>query len=49
MPSERVRLLLDEDSPFLEICPLAGHELGSSPTGSASTFPNLFFFFDLRF
>jgi len=35
LPRDRVNLLLDRDSPFLEICPLAGmHEGGIVPGGS---------------
>ena len=35
LPRQRVELLLDRDSPFLEICPLAGmHEGGVVPGGS---------------
>jgi acetyl-CoA carboxylase carboxyltransferase component len=35
LPRQRVELLLDRDSPFLEICPLAGnHEGGLVPGGS---------------
>ena len=35
LPRERVALLLDRDSPFLELCPLAGlHEGGKVPGGS---------------
>ena len=35
LPRQRVDLLLDRDSPFLEICPLAGcHEGGIVPGGS---------------
>lgn len=36
LPRRRVELLLDRDSPFLEICPLAGiHEAGSVPGGAS--------------
>lgn len=35
LPRQRVELLLDRDSPFLELCPLAGcHEGGIVPGGS---------------
>jgi len=35
LPRQRVELLLDRDSPFLELCPLAGcHEGGAVPGGS---------------
>ena len=35
LPRQRVEMLLDRDSPFLEICPLAGmHEGGVVPGGS---------------
>ena len=33
LPRERVELLLDRDSHFLELCPLAGHEIDGSRTG----------------
>lgn len=36
MPRERVELLLDEDSPFLEICPLAGIEQDGYAPGSTT-------------
>ncbi|MCA2980068.1 MAG: acyl-CoA carboxylase subunit beta [Myxococcaceae bacterium] len=35
LPRERVELLLDRDSPFLELCALAGHEVDSHTTGAA--------------
>jgi acetyl-CoA carboxylase carboxyltransferase component len=35
LPRQRIDLLLDRDSPFLELCPLAGlHEGGSVPGGA---------------
>ncbi len=34
-PRERIELLLDRDSHFLELCPLAGHEVESHTTGAA--------------
>ena len=34
LPRERVELLLDRDSPFLELCPLAGHEVDAHATGA---------------
>ena len=35
LPRQRVDLLLDRDSPFLELCPLAGlHESGTVPGGA---------------
>ena len=37
LPRERVELLLDRDSAFLELCPLAGHEVeGHAPGASVS-------------
>ena len=34
LPRQRIQLLLDRDSPFLELCPLAGvHEPGTIPGG----------------
>jgi acetyl-CoA carboxylase carboxyltransferase component len=35
LPRERVELLLDRDSHFLELCALAGHEVDSHTTGAA--------------
>ncbi|MEZ4255734.1 MAG: carboxyl transferase domain-containing protein [Polyangiales bacterium] len=35
LPRERIELLLDRDAPFLELCALAGHEVGSEHTGTA--------------
>jgi len=35
LPRERIELLLDRDSWFLELCPLAGHEVGEHATGAA--------------
>ncbi len=35
LPRERIELLLDPDSHFLELCALAGHDVGSEPTGAA--------------
>jgi acetyl-CoA carboxylase carboxyltransferase component len=34
LPMERVEALLDRDSWFLELCPLAGHEMSGENTGS---------------
>ncbi|MEZ4224459.1 MAG: carboxyl transferase domain-containing protein [Polyangiaceae bacterium] len=36
LPRERVELLLDRDSHFLELCPLAGHEVDGHTTGASS-------------
>ena len=33
LPRERIELLVDRDAPFLELCPLAGHEVRDSTTG----------------
>ena len=33
LPRERVELLLDRDSHFLELCPLAGHGVSGINTG----------------
>jgi acetyl-CoA carboxylase carboxyltransferase component len=35
LPRERIELLVDPDSHFLELCALAGHDVGSEPTGAA--------------
>jgi acetyl-CoA carboxylase carboxyltransferase component len=35
LPRERIELLLDRDSYFLELCPLAGHEVDNHTTGAA--------------
>ncbi len=35
LPRERIELLLDRDSYFLELCPLAGHEVENHTTGAA--------------
>jgi acetyl-CoA carboxylase carboxyltransferase component len=35
LPRERVELTLDRDSYFLELCPLAGHEVDNHTTGAA--------------
>jgi acetyl-CoA carboxylase carboxyltransferase component len=35
LPRERIELLLDRDSYFLELCPLAGHEVDGHTTGAA--------------
>ena len=35
LPRERIELLLDRDSHFLEICPLAGHDMGGVTTGGS--------------
>lgn len=35
LPRERVELLLDEDAPFLELCPIAGHDMRDQATGAA--------------
>ncbi|HLU68348.1 MAG TPA: carboxyl transferase domain-containing protein [Kofleriaceae bacterium] len=35
LPRERIDLLLDPDSHFLELCPLAGHEVSGHTTGAA--------------
>ncbi len=35
LPRERIEVLLDRDSHFLELCPLAGHEVDSHTTGAA--------------
>ncbi len=34
LPRERTQLLLDQDSPFLELCPLAGHEIANHAPGA---------------
>ena len=34
LPRDRVELLLDRDSPFLELCPLAGHAVDAHSTGA---------------
>jgi acyl-CoA carboxylase subunit beta len=36
LPRERVELLLDRDSHFLELCALAGHEVDGHATGASS-------------
>lgn len=38
LPRERIDLLLDEDSPFLEICPLAGVDQDDCVTGGTNIF-----------
>lgn len=35
LPRERIELLLDRDSHFLELCPLAGHGMGGVTTGGS--------------
>ncbi|MEW5739518.1 MAG: carboxyl transferase domain-containing protein [Myxococcota bacterium] len=35
LPRERIELVLDRDSYFLELCPLAGHEVDGHTTGAA--------------
>jgi acetyl-CoA carboxylase carboxyltransferase component len=35
LPRDRIELLLDRDSAFLELCPLAGHEVEQHTTGAA--------------
>jgi acyl-CoA carboxylase subunit beta len=35
LPRERIEAILDRDSPFLELCPLAGHEVDGNATGAA--------------
>ncbi|MFZ5443930.1 MAG: acyl-CoA carboxylase subunit beta [Myxococcota bacterium] len=35
LPRERVELLLDRDSAFLELCPLAGHEIDGHAPGAS--------------
>ncbi len=35
LPRERVELLLDQDAPFLELCPIAGHDIRDQSTGAA--------------
>lgn len=35
LPRERIELLLDRDSWFLELCPLAGHDVPGHSTGAA--------------
>ncbi len=35
LPRQRVELLLDRDSPFLELCALAGHDVDGHSTGAA--------------
>ena len=34
LPRERIELLLDRDAPFLELCPLAGHDVRDQTTGA---------------
>ncbi|HJR40152.1 MAG TPA: carboxyl transferase domain-containing protein, partial [Nocardioidaceae bacterium] len=34
LPRERIELLVDEDTPFLELCPLAGWGTDYTPGGS---------------
>ncbi len=36
LPRERIELLLDRDSPFLEVCPLAGYKVGGGIKPGAS-------------
>ncbi len=36
LPRQRLELLLDRDSYFLELCPLAGHEVDDHATGASS-------------
>src|SRR5687767_11030831 len=33
LPRERIELLLDRDSHFLELCPIAGYEMSGETTG----------------
>jgi acetyl-CoA carboxylase carboxyltransferase component len=35
LPRERIELMLDRDSYFLELCPLAGHDVDNHTTGAA--------------
>src|SRR6266545_1533377 len=35
LPRERVELLLDRDSYFLELCPLAGHQISGHAPGAS--------------
>ena len=35
LPRERIELLLDRDSPFLELCPLAGHGIDGHAPGAS--------------
>ncbi|HET6610878.1 MAG TPA: carboxyl transferase domain-containing protein [Kofleriaceae bacterium] len=35
LPRERVELLLDRDAHFLELCPLAGHDISGHATGAS--------------
>ena len=34
LPRERIELLVDRDAPFLELCPLAGHDVRDQTTGA---------------